>query len=53
MVQTMCMAITPVAYLLAGAITERVPPWSVPLGSGLAMLMVVLLLAGNKEIQAI
>ncbi|MGI6365072.1 MAG: MFS transporter [Bacillota bacterium] len=53
LVQTMCMAITPVAYLLAGAITERVPPWSVPLGSGLAMLMVVLLLAGNKEIQAI
>lgn len=53
LVQTMCMAITPVAYLLAGAIIEGVPPWSVPLGSGLAMLVVVLLLARNKEMQAI
>lgn len=49
LIQTMCMAITPVAYLLAGIIIERVPPWSVPLGSGLAMLVVVLLLAGNRE----
>lgn len=53
LVQTMCMAITPVAYLLAGAIIQGVPPWSVPLGSGLAMLVVVLLLARSKELKAI
>lgn len=53
LVQTMCTAITPVAYLLAGAIIDVVPPWSVPLGSGVAMLLVVLLLARNKELKAI
>ncbi len=53
LIQTMCMAIAPVAYLLAGIIIERAPPWSVPLGSGLAMLVVVLVLAGNREINKI
>lgn len=53
LIQTMCMAITPVAYLLAGAIMDLVPPWSVPLGSGVAMFFVIMLLARNKELKAI
>jgi hypothetical protein len=47
------MAITPVAYLLAGSFLEKLPAWSVPLGAGLSMLAVVGLLAANKEFQKI
>lgn len=53
LIQTMCMAITPVAYLLAGFLLEKLPPWSVPLGAGLSMLAVVGLLAANKEFRKI
>ncbi len=53
LIQTMCMAITPVAYLLAGSFLEKLPAWSVPLGAGLSMLAVVGLLAGNKEFKKI
>jgi MFS family permease len=52
-IQTMCIAITPVAYLLAGFLLEKLPPWSVPLGAGLSMLAVVGLLAANKEFRKI
>ncbi|MDD4658648.1 MAG: MFS transporter [Eubacteriales bacterium] len=53
LIQTMCMAITPVAYLLAGSFLEKLPAWSVPLGAGLSMLAVVGLLAANKEFRKI
>lgn len=53
LLDTACMAITPVGFALAGMLIEFWPPWLIPVLSGLGMLGIWLIVVGNKSLRHI
>lgn len=51
MLNTMAMGITPLAMLVSGALLDHIPAYILPITSGGVLIIIVCLIAINKEIQ--
>ncbi|MCY6371498.1 MFS transporter [Clostridium ganghwense] len=53
LMQTICMAISPLGMILSGALIDRIAVWIIPVLSGIVLIILTFIMALNKEIKQI
>ncbi|MCH4886111.1 MFS transporter [Acidaminobacter sp. JC074] len=50
---TIASVMTPIGALLGGILIDRLPPWLLPLGCGLVLVLLTIIVSGNKDLQKV